>query len=167
MAHTYTSIFLHVVFSTRERRAVIPKDRAAKLYAYLNGIARNLHFELIRAGGTSNHVHLLLSIPPAMAITTAVQKLKSNSSRFMGPRFSWQEGYGVFSVSASQLSVLKRYIADQEEHHRHRTFEEEFVTLLEKSGIAFEPGSVFYNRMPSAGADSALPAMFPSTDVLG
>lgn len=154
MGHTYSSIFLHVVFATRGRSAAIPRNRAADLYAYLNGIARNLRFELIKAGGTSNHVHLLISIPPAMPMATAIQKLKANSSRFLGRQFAWQEGYGLFTVSASQVGALKQYIAKQEEHHSKRTFEEEFAIMLQKARIAHDPRRLFYNQMPSPEGDS-------------
>lgn len=167
MSHTYTSLFFHIIFATRERRPLISNEQSGDLYAYLGGIARNLHFELILAGGTSNHIHLLVSIPPALPITTAIQKLKANSSRFLGPTFSWQEGYGAFTVSASQLPALKLYVANQEEHHRRRSFEGEFLALLEKAGVTHDPRSVFYNRMPSPEGDSAPPQRCPSTHVLG
>jgi putative transposase len=123
MAHTYANIFIHCVFSTKERRSLIPAARAAELYAYLGGIARGEGFSLIAAGGTTNHIHLLFALPASCTLAHAVQKLKGSSSRWMGDGFFWQEGYGAFSVSSSQIEVVKEYIENQEEHHRKRNFE--------------------------------------------
>jgi REP element-mobilizing transposase RayT len=143
MAHTYSNIFVHCIFSTKDRGAVIPKAHSAELFAYLGGIARGEGFSLIAAGGTSNHIHLLFVLPASSSLAHAVQKLKGSSSRWMGPGFSWQEGYGAFSVSASQVSVVRRYIETQEAHHRKRSFEEEFVTLLRSCGIEYDEKYVF------------------------
>ena len=143
MAHTYTSVYIHCVFSTKERRPLIPATRTAELYAYLGGIARSEGLTLIAAGGTANHIHLLLVMSAVCSLAHAVQKLKGSSSKWMGSGFSWQEGYGAFSVSASQLEVVKRYIQNQEEHHRKRDFEEEFTTLLRSCGVEFDERFVF------------------------
>ena len=103
MAHTYASNFIHCVFSTKERCPLIPPARTTELYAYLGGIARGEGLSLMAAGGTANHVHLLFALPASCALAHAVQKLKGSSSRWMGDGFSWQEGYGAFSVSPSQV----------------------------------------------------------------
>ena len=115
----------------------------AELYAYLGGVARGEGFSLVAAGGTANHIHLLFILPATYSLAHAVQKLKGSSSRWMGKGFSWQEGYGTFSVSASQVPVVKRYIQNQEEHHRKRDFEQEFVTLLRNYGIVYDERYVF------------------------
>lgn len=125
MAHTYASNFIHCVFSTKDRRSLIPEARTVELYAHLGGIARGEGLELISAGGTANHIHLLFTLPAPCSLANAVQKLKGSSSRWMGSRFSWQEGYGAFSVSPSQVETVKRYIDTQEEHHRKRNFEQD------------------------------------------
>ena len=143
MAHTYSSNFIHCVFSTKDRRPIIPADRTAELHAYLGGIARGEGFELIAAGGTPNHIHLLFVLPAPYSLARAVQKLKGSSSRWMGRGFSWQEGYGAFSVGASQVPAVKRYIQNQEEHHRKRNFEQEFVVLLRNCGIEYDERYVF------------------------
>ncbi len=143
MAHTYASIFIHCVFSTKDRVPCIPAERVPQLYAYLSGIAQSEGFSLIAAGGTPNHIHLLFALPPPYPLARAVQKLKGSSSRWMGHDFSWQEGYGAFSVSPSQISVVKRYIHSQEQHHRKRNFEEEFVGLLRNCGIEYDERYVF------------------------
>lgn len=143
MAHTYVTNFIHCVFSTKERQPLIPADRTGDLYAYFGGIARSEGFSLIAAGGTANHVHLLFELPATHSLADAVQKLKSSSSRWLGKKFAWQEGYGAFSVSPSPVTVVKQYIRNQEQHHRKRSFEEEFTTLLRSCGVEYDARYVF------------------------
>ena len=134
---------IHCIFRTKERRADLASDRRLDLYAYFAGIARSEGFSLIAAGGTANHVHLLIVLPATVNLATALQKLKGSSSRWLGKGFAWQEGYGAFSVSPSQVPAVKRYISNQEIHHRSRTFDEEFTEMLRKCGIDFDPQHVF------------------------
>jgi len=144
MGHAYTSTFFHVVFSTKERRAVITEPE--KLWAYIAGTARNLDYEPLAIGGTENHLHLLVRLPAHVPVADAAQKLKANSSRWLGENgtwFGWQHGYAAFSVSPSNVDGVRRYIQNQPEHHRRRSFDEEFVALLSRSGIAFERAEVF------------------------
>jgi putative transposase len=146
MSHTHTASFVHCVFSTKERRDLIPGEMQDRLYAYLIGIADNVGFKILAAGGTSNHIHLLIALPPTLTLSEAMQKLKANSSRWLGEngvQFEWQKGYGAFSVSPSLLPVVRAYIRDQAEHHRKRSFEEEFLTLLRKSGVAHDAEHLF------------------------
>ena len=143
MAHTYTSNFIHCISSTKDRRPLISGDRMQDLFAYLGGIARGEGYSLIAAGGTPNHVHLLFALPASVPLATAVQKLKGSSSRWLGPELRWQQGYGAFSVSPSQLDVVKRYIHNQQQHHRKQNFEEEFTTLLRSCGIEYDERYVF------------------------
>jgi REP element-mobilizing transposase RayT len=143
MAHTYASNFIHCIFSTKDRKPLINADRKTELYAYLGGIARSEGFTLVAAGGTANHVHLLFILPAQHPLSRAVQKLKGSSSRWIGRDFCWQEGYGAFSVSPSQVPVVKKYIQNQERHHRKQNFEQEFITLLQNCGIAYDERYVF------------------------
>jgi putative transposase len=139
MAHTYTLNLLHVVFSTKNRVPMI-RDLAG-LVKNLRGIARNTNLEVMAAGGTSNHVHLLLRVSPTRALSEAVRDLKANSSRYMsetGIRFAWQDGYAGVSVSPSQVPRLRTYIENQERHHAKRTDEEELRALLDKAGVKYE-----------------------------
>jgi len=139
MPRSYVLNYVHCVFSTKGRAQLI-RD-SAPLWAYLRGVARNRGFDIFAIGGTNNHVHLLLSVPPGMHLGDLVRDLKANSSRFMKtnvPGFSWQDGYAAFSVSPSQLEVVKRYIARQEEHHRRRTFDDELLALLDKAGVSYD-----------------------------
>ena len=139
MAHSYSSILFHIVFATKERRALIHEP--AKLWAYVAGTARKLGYEALAVGGTENHLHLLLRLPAHIAVAEAAQKLKANSSRWLkenGSWLGWQQGYGAFSVSPSNVDAVRRYVQNQPEHHRRRSFEEELLALLMRSGIAFE-----------------------------
>jgi putative transposase len=116
------------------------------LYRYFIGIGKNLHIGIIDVGGIANHVHLLMALPSDISLAKAIQALKANSSRWLrehGVDFAWQEGYAAFSVSASQREGVRRYIENQAEHHRRRTFEDEFVALLQKSGVKYDPHFVF------------------------
>jgi putative transposase len=117
-----------------------------KLWSYMAGIARNHEFLVLANGGMADHVHLLIQLPPVLALAKAISVVKSNSARWMnehGMDFNWQEGYGAFSVSASNLGTVERYIADQERHHRKKTYEQEFLGLLRKHRIPFDPEYVF------------------------
>jgi putative transposase len=146
MPHTYATNLVHCVFSTKGRADSIPTEMREHLHGYLFGIGRNLRIEILAMGGTSNHIHLLIAVPAKRPLSDVVRDLKANSSRWMnenGLRFSWQEGFGAFSVSPSQAAVVKEYIRNQVEHHKKRDFEEEFVLLLKKSGIQYDPKYVF------------------------
>ena len=146
MPHSYANNLLHVVFSTRERKPTIPAASFGELWAVLAGIGRNHRLTMIKVGGMTDHVHILFALPADVMLAHAVQVLKANSSRWMHervPKFAWQEGYGAFSVSASLAGAVKKYIGNQAEHHERRSFEEEFVTLLKKSGVAYDPKFVF------------------------
>jgi putative transposase len=144
--HTYSQNYQHIVFSTKERRKLVDKSMQPKLWAYMAGIARNHEFLVLANGGMEDHVHLLIQLPPVLSVAEAVSLIKTNSSRWMnehGMKFAWQEGYGDFSVSRSSLSTVESYIVNQEQHHRKMTFEDEFVGLLKKHGIEFDPRYVF------------------------
>ncbi len=142
MAHTYPNVLIHCVFSTKRRRDLIPDELLERLGQYFIGIGKNHDVPVPCAGGTANHIHLLIALPATIALATVVQTLKANSSRWIGKHgldFAWQEGYGAFSVSASNVSAVKQYIAHQLEHHAKHSFEDEFVSLLRKSGVAYDP----------------------------
>jgi REP element-mobilizing transposase RayT len=142
--HSYTSILLHLVFSTKNRAFTISEP--TQLWAYLAGIARNLHYRPYAIGGTGNHIHVLAGVPAVVSAAEAVQKLKSNSSRWLRERSNWsgwQEGYGAFSVSSSNIDSVRHYVQNQPAHHRTRTFEEEFVSFLERCGTSFHREAIF------------------------
>ena len=146
MAHTFTQNHIHVVFSTKDRRNTIPREVQPKLWAYLAGICKNHDMIAVAVGGTDNHAHILLHLPAKLALAKAVLVIKANSSRWMGDKggeFEWQEGYGAFSVSASNLDAVVRYIENQEAHHKKSTFEEEFRALLRNHRMKFQERDVF------------------------
>lgn len=146
MPHTYCTNLIHCVFSTKERTNSIADNIREQLFAYLFGIAKNLHVEILALGGTANHIHILIAVPTKESLSDIIRDLKANSSRWMSEKhheFSWQQGFGAFSVSPSQVQTVKRYIRNQAEHHTKRNFEEEFLLLLKKSGIDYDPQYVF------------------------
>lgn len=144
MAHTYTWQWIHCVFSTKERCALIADP--PRLWDYMRAIGRNCDVNMAAIGGTNNHVHMLIKVPATNRTADVIRTLKANSSRWMneiGRGFGWQDGYAAISVSPSQIAKVASYIEHQPEHHRTRTFEEEYVAMLRKSGIAFDVDQVF------------------------
>ena len=144
MAHTYNRLLFHVVFSTKARAPCISGDVGAHLLPYVGGIVRQLGGSALAVGGTSDHVHILLSLGPARCLSDVVRVVKTNSSRWVHEKwpsrrdFGWQAGYGAFTVSESNRETVSAYIADQQEHHRQMSFHEEFLAMLQKHGIDFE-----------------------------
>src|SRR4029077_7720655 len=146
MGHSYSQNLIHCVYSTEGRRNLVEPGLQPALWAFKGSIAKQKGIHLVCAGGTSNHAHILIALPPIMTLAKALQTIKAYSSRSMGERgvaFKWQEGYGAFSVSPSQTQTVVNYIRNQEKHHAKRSFEEEFVFLLKSSGIEYDPRFVF------------------------
>ena len=146
MSHSYSSNRVHVIFSTKERKECLSDDFQPKLWAYMAGIAHNQGFEAMIIGGVRDHVHALLVLPPTLPLAKAVQFLKGSSSKWINEtsgEFAWQEGYGAFSVSASQTAEVVRYIQNQRTHHEMKSFEQEFVEFLNRFGVSYEPARVF------------------------
>ena len=146
MSHTYAQNIVHVVFSTKDRRKVIAAEFQPKMWAYAAGICKNLGIVVHAVGGAEDHIHFLIQIPATLALAEAVSTIKSNSSRWAneeGQKFVWQQGYGAFSVSASIVPTVVRYIQNQQAHHRKMSFDEEFLLLLNKHGVEFDPKFVF------------------------
>jgi REP element-mobilizing transposase RayT len=146
MAHSYVSSMFHVVFSTKERMQLIRADLQPRLRDYLAAVARNHGVRVLAVGGTENHIHILIALSADAKLSDIVRTLKCNSSRWLRetkPLFSWQEGYGAFSVSPSQLERVKKYIANQDGHHHSRTFEDEFLAMLKAAKIEFQDDQVF------------------------
>ena len=143
MPRTYTSLLTHIIFSTKERKPQISAELRPKLHAYLWGIAKRSGASPIAVNGTSDHVHLLFGARPDTCIADLVRTLKSNSSKWMheahGQKFfAWQLGYAAFSVSKSNVGIVTRYIADQEQHHRKLTFQQELIAFLKKHEIEYD-----------------------------
>jgi REP element-mobilizing transposase RayT len=116
------------------------------MWAYAAGVCKKLEILVLAVGGMEDHIHLLLRIPPTLALAKAVLAIKSNSSRWAseeGHKFAWQQGYGAFSVSSSIVPTVVRYIENQQAHHRRMSFDAEFIALLKKHRIEFDPKFVF------------------------
>ena len=125
---------------------MIPAEMKERLWSYTAGICKRQKVFVHAVGGMEDHIHLLLQFHATIAISEAIKKIKANSSGWMSDetgKFGWQEGYGAFSVSRSNIAAVIRYIQNQEKHHRKMTFEQEFVALLEKHGIEYDPKYVF------------------------
>ncbi len=143
MSHTYAHNPVHVVFSTKERLMLIAKESQGRLWAYLAGICKKQKIFVHEIGGMEDHVHMLIEIPLTVAFSDALQEIKTSSSRWMGRNFAWQRGFGVFGVSASNMGSVIRYIRTQEAHHKKMSFEEEFIALLKRHGVQYDPRYVF------------------------
>jgi putative transposase len=141
LANTYVQSLVHVVFSTKDRRPIITKP--SQLWAYMAGICNQEKIFVHEIGGMPDHTHLLIQQLPTMALSDIVHKIKTGSSLWMGPKFAWQRGFGAFSVSASNIDAVVRYIRTQEKHHKKMTFEDELLALLKKHKIPFDPKYVF------------------------
>ncbi|HTL52998.1 MAG TPA: IS200/IS605 family transposase [Planctomycetota bacterium] len=144
MTHTYSWTQYHVVFSTAKRARLIEEPIQSRLWAYMGGIARENDFSSVTIGGMEEHVHLLLAIPPVLAVAKAVQLVKAGSSKWFNQtfkradRFSWQEGYSVFSIGIAQIPVTRKYIANQKQHHATMSFDEEYIRFLRKHYVPYD-----------------------------
>ena len=143
MATTFTNLLYHIVFSTKNRAPIIHAGWRDRLHAYLGGIVRTMDGIPIVAGGVQDHVHLLATLKPVHCLSDVLRDLKKSTSVWVHNEikersFAWQEGYGAFTVSRSNLPTVRRYIERQEEHHRRRSFQEEYVELLRKHGVEFD-----------------------------
>ena len=147
MSHSYVSAYVHYVFSTKNRLHAIPGRIQPDLWSYIGGIARANAATALAVGGTDNHAHVLLILPSIMSVAHAVQLLKSGSSTWLHSEHKldcdWQEGYGAFTVSKSQLATTIRYINCQPEHHQKLSFEDEFTLFLKKNEIPYDTKHVF------------------------
>ena len=144
MANTYTALHYHVVFSTKLRERWITPDIESRIWAYLGGIARDNKMKALCVGGIEDHVHLLVGAPPTMALSKAVQLIKGGASKWIHDTFqtlqdfAWQDGYGAFTVSKSNVPSVIVYIQKQREHHVDQTFQDEFVELLRRHEIDYD-----------------------------
>ncbi|HEY5892946.1 MAG TPA: IS200/IS605 family transposase [Chthoniobacterales bacterium] len=144
MGSTHLSLYYHIVFGTKHLDPVIGQSWRERLHAFLGGIVRSLDGVAIKVGGVSDHVHLLVRLRAATSLADVLREIKSRSSKWVHEEIritasAWQEGYGAFTVSSSAVAKVAEYIEHQEEHHRTRTFREEYVQFLERNGIEFDP----------------------------
>jgi putative transposase len=146
---TFTQMYVQLVFAVKNRDALLTKDIRNRVFEYMSGITTNLKHKSIIVNGTSNHVHILLGLNPSVSVSDTVHDIKRSSSLFINNeklcscRFSWQEGYGGFTYSRSQIADVYKYIENQESHHKKRTFREEYIDILIKNEIEFDQQFLF------------------------
>src|SRR5262245_30398536 len=144
MANTYSQIYIQTVFAVDGRLSLIRPEFKEELYKYITGIVRNQEQKLIAINGMSDHVHILIGLKPAKALADLIRDIKADSSAFINRkkwvrgRFAWQEGYGAFSYGHSHLEAIIRYIQNQEQHHKRRTFKDEYLAWLKRFEVPFE-----------------------------
>lgn len=149
MANTYTQIYLHVIFAVKGRDNLISSTWKEELYKYITGIVTNKNQKLIAINGMPNHVHLLVGLKPDIALSDLIRDVKANSSKFINDKqwvmgkFEWQSGFSGFSYSHSQLDVIINYIRNQEEHHKTKSFKEEYIEFMKRYEIDYKTEYLF------------------------
>lgn len=149
MANTYTQIHLHIIFAVKYRYGVIMNSWKDELYKYITGIVQNNKHKLIAINGMSDHIHLLIGFRPIQSLSDLLQDVKGNSSKwinekkFVRGKFEWQEGYGAFSYGKSQIKSVINYIEKQEEHHKKKTFKEEYIEFLKVFEVEYDEKYIF------------------------
>jgi REP element-mobilizing transposase RayT len=149
MANTYTQIYIHIVFAVEGRQNLIPREQNDELQKFITGIVSTRDQKLIAVNNMPDHLHLLVGLRPDSSLSDLVRDVKAGSSKFIKEkrwvtgRFSWQEGFGAFSYSRSQLGTVIRYIENQQRHHAKKTFRDEYIELLEKFGVEYDDRYIF------------------------
>ncbi|HEY7913877.1 MAG TPA: IS200/IS605 family transposase [Blastocatellia bacterium] len=144
MANTYTSFHYHIIFSTKNREKHISREIEQRVWAYIGGVARAHKMTALQVGGVEDHIHVLVTAPATISPSQIAQFLKGDSSKWIHEQlpamhsFGWQDGYGGFTVSKSNLPEVVRYIQGQREHHRKKTFQEEYREFLDRHGIQYD-----------------------------
>jgi putative transposase len=144
MSQSFVQIYIHIVFHTKDNVKLIKADIENELFSYLGGILKNYKSNPLQIGGTSDHIHILCTLPKTIALADLVEEIKKSSSKWIKTKgaqynnFYWQDGYGGFSVSNSGVERVKIYILNQKKHHEKVSFTDEYKNLLEAYGILFE-----------------------------
>jgi putative transposase len=144
MAHTHTCLLVHIIYSTKYRRALLTPEIRSELFPYIGGVIAGQDHTPIIANGVEDHVHILCRLRAAEALSNLVRDIKCNSSTWIKERFGvrdfdWQDGYGAFSVSPQNRHQVSNYIMNQEQHHRARTYKEEYLSIIEAAEIEYDP----------------------------
>src|SRR2546429_7005433 len=149
MANTYTQIYIHVVFAVESRQSLIKPEHNDELQKYITGIVAGQKQKLIAINNMPDHVHLLVGLKPDLALSNLVRDIKAGASGFINRkhwvrgRFNWQEGFGAFSYSRSQLDAVVRYVKNQQKHHQRQSFRDEYVKLLDKFDVPYDERYIF------------------------
>jgi len=149
MANTYTQIHIHAVFAVRNRECLIKKEWKVELYKYMTAIIQNNNHKVLVINGVEDHVHILFGMRPTQALSELMQMIKGDSSKWINQnklttfKLSWQEGFGAFSYSKSHIGNVVNYINNQEQHHKKKSFHEEYMEMLKKYEVDFDPNYIF------------------------
>jgi putative transposase len=149
MANTFTQIYIHLIFAVKHRMNSIKNENRIELYKYITGIIKKKNQKLLSVNGTNNHIHILIGMKPDTKLSDLVRDIKSNSCKFINEkkwtlgRFEWQEGFGAFSYSQSQIPVIAKYIENQEHHHKKKSFKEEYLEMLAKYNVVYDEKYLF------------------------
>ncbi len=149
MANTFSQIYIQIIFSVKGRQNLLQKPWRDEVFKYISSIIKNKNQKPIIVNGVADHVHVFVGLKPSMRLSDLVRDIKNNSSSFINEhkfirgKFSWQEGYGAFSYAHSQIDNVYQYIANQEEHHRKKTFREEYREFLQKYEINYDEKYLF------------------------
>ncbi len=144
MGSTLTNLVYHIIFSTKGRDPMIIPEIRDELHRYLGGIVKGEGGVLLQIGGMPDHIHMVIKLKPVHALSEIMQKVKGSSSKWTNEqnrlvgRFAWQEGYGAFTVSESQIPAVIRYVREQEEHHKSLSFKDEFILILERHWVKYD-----------------------------
>lgn len=144
MPQSLNKIYIHIVFSTKNREPLISKEIKEELFSYLGGICKGLESNPIQVGGYRDHIHILCLLSKKITLIKLVEEIKKNSSKWIKTKgkefenFYWQSGYGAFSVNPSEIEVVKKYIENQEEHHKVKSFQEEYRAFLKKYNVEYD-----------------------------
>lgn len=153
MPNTYTQLYIHCVFAVKYRQAVIQPEWKERLHKYITGIVQNNGHKLIAINSAEDHLHLFIGLSPKQSISDIMRLVKGDSSEFINKqvftktKFNWQEGYGAFSNSRSQINSVVSYIQNQQEHHRKKTFKEEYIKMLSDYQVEYDEKYIFHSLM--------------------
>jgi REP element-mobilizing transposase RayT len=153
MPNTYTQLYIHFVFAVKYRAAVIQPDWEENLHSYITGIAQNNGHKMLAINSATDHTHIFIGLNPKQSISEIMRLVKGDSSEFINKerfttrKFNWQEGYGAFSNSKSQIDDVVKYIHKQKEHHKKKSFKEEYLDMLVKHGIDYDERYIFHDLM--------------------
>lgn len=149
MANTYSQIYIQIVFAVKGRQNLIRKEHKEEIHKYITGIVKNKKQKLLSINCMPDHTHIFAGLKPDIKISDLVRDIKSfscgfiNDKRFVKGKFSWQHGFGAFSYSQSHIDKVVKYVLNQEEHHKKKTFREEYIGLLEKFNVEYDPKYIF------------------------
>ncbi|MES2619397.1 MAG: IS200/IS605 family transposase [Bacteroidota bacterium] len=149
MPHTYTQLYIQIVFAVQGRQNLISQQHKEELHKYITGIVQKRNHKMLAINSMPDHTHIFVGLKPTQSISDLVRDIKTNSSsfitekKFVRGKFNWQEGYGAFSYSHSHIDAVVKYILNQEEHHRKKTFREEYIDFLKKFNVEYDEKYLF------------------------